>query len=675
MMGITLILISSKDVIGETAPFNGWSPEREKLAYEWSKRDGMRILDSLMSVWKSLKPLSNNRFLDEEIKRLGSEFIKDGDVWKLVFIAGYIEDARRLIGVKDSYAPNMLIRTVPFKKSSYEEYELNDGNGWTTMLLSNTAVPENKPSVVQVGETDTLFAAFEVSDCSSVCSVSHTNSCIAVKYSYDQGATWNPAFCIESASGNIKHPSITADNYRRIITVVYSYEKTPTDNDIGGFTFWAGDFTKSLSYWIDTSGDNTISPSAKYTTNLGEPSCENSWIATCSCTLQDNKLFVAATKVDSLGEASGIRVYRSEDCAATWLIVYEGPQRKGSAYMDDNQVYVAVGNYPLSSSSVCGATYGGENTIHIVYAWRNSSTEHRIEHLFTDPSKGWGSVWVSTTVFSGLFYPVSQPTIAVARTNDTANMPHFITFEIRYGPSDGDIYFIYKGSFNSSWSLGNVEKSSYDSRTPFVISDAENLACPGLKTSSSSKFHITFYHVCDPTNWLCSSSSYNGTYRVVAVVSPWDSPGMWQPEYCNGDADYTIIPPPPSYPNGGYWQDWRNIYPVVYRRGANLTTPWWLGVLWVYNDSTTNNDVYWTASDCALGSDDELSADESENAPMVMRIGKYVHIMGFKGYISVYSEDGRMLRREYIDGEKRIPLKRGVWFIKLGRKAYKVLLP
>ena len=650
MMGIAILLAQAKDIVGRTAPFNGWSPEREKVAMEWSSRDAGAILDSLLSVWDFLKSSGYyDPVLDRKISLMRDRFLAKGNIWDLILISSFLEDAQRLMKVKVSPSPNAIVKISPPLKTVNGNYSLNDGNKWASFPLSNSAVMERKPTIVQVGEADTLFAALEVENCSAVCPVSHSNSCILVKYSYDQGASWNPAFCIESPLGNVKSPGITSDNFRRVIGVVYSFEKSPTDNDIGLYMFHAGDFTKNRSVWVDTTSTNTISPSAKFTTNLGEPSCEGQWIGDCPCTSNDNKLFIAVSKVNSSGDASGIRVYRGDVCASNINVVYEGLSRKGSAYTGDNQPFVAVGNYPPTSSSVCPTSGGGENAIHIVYTWQNSSTEHRIEHLYTDPSNGWGSTWISTTVFSGLFYPISQPTISVARTTDTSNMPHLITFEIRYSPSDADIYFVYRGSLSGSWSVGNIEKSFLDSRTPIVISDAENLACPNIKTSVAENFHIVFYHKCDVGNWLCSASSYNSTFRPVAIRNPWNSPGVWQQEYCNGNADYTIIPPPPAFENGGYWQDWRNIYPAVYRRSSSSTTPWWLGVLWVYNDSTTSLDAYWTVSDCALGGDDELSTYESFEKGS----DKPVY----------YSVDGRRVSSN----------KRGILFVKEGNKVRKVL--
>jgi hypothetical protein len=157
-------------------------------------------------------------------------------------------------------------------------------------------------------------------------------------------------------------------------------------------------------------------------------------------------------------------------------------------------------NDSTSSSSVCSSTNGGDNTIQAVYAWRTSSTNHRIEHLFTDYTMTWGNSWTSTTVLTGYSYPINQPWLSVARRLTNSNMTHFIVFERQRSSTNGDILYLRaSGIPPSGWTLGTIDTSGVDSRTPTVHTDARWQWCPGATTSSANYFHVAIYHRCTAT--------------------------------------------------------------------------------------------------------------------------------------------------------------------------------
>jgi len=114
MMGIAIILAQAKDIVGRTAPFNGWSPEREKVAMEWSSRDAGAILDSLLSVWESLKSSGYyDPVLDRKISLMRDRFLVKGNIWDLILIASFLEDVQRLMKVKVSPSPNAVVKISP----------------------------------------------------------------------------------------------------------------------------------------------------------------------------------------------------------------------------------------------------------------------------------------------------------------------------------------------------------------------------------------------------------------------------------------------------------------------------------------------------------------------------------------------------------------------------------
>jgi hypothetical protein len=189
----------------------------------------------------------------------------------------------------------------------------------------------------------------------------------------------------------------------------------------------------------------------------------------------------------------GVRIARSKDCGNSWSIVYDGPARTGSAY-NNNQIMLETTNDPRRDSPVCPSSNGGDNTIQAVYAWRNSSTDHRIEHLYTDLFGSWGGSWISTTILSGSTRPISQPWLAVSRSLTTTGTRAVVLYEHQWSATDGDIRGLHaSGIPPSGWTAFILDNSTIDSRTPTVHTDARWQWCPGLTATSASHFHASLY--------------------------------------------------------------------------------------------------------------------------------------------------------------------------------------
>jgi len=83
-----------------------------------------------------------------------------------------------------------------------------DGNGWSNVPVAITVANEYNPTIVEIGNADTLVAAFNVIPCNVWCSVSHTRECIVVARSLNQGNKWSPWFCIQSPDYNVGKTAI-----------------------------------------------------------------------------------------------------------------------------------------------------------------------------------------------------------------------------------------------------------------------------------------------------------------------------------------------------------------------------------------------------------------------------------------------------------------------------------
>ncbi len=556
-------------------------------------------------------------------------------------------------------------------------FRLLDGVRWITSDLATSPSNEGDPSIVQVGDNDTLFAAVSVEDCSAY-GGSTTHGCVVVFKTADAGLSWGVWAVVENPSVELTEPSLGVDPYRRAVVLAYMRK----DGTCGSFTglrrpaalvFWNyNDPTDNSGERILDSPSSSCSPVKEFSStfvgaefNWGDYSCSpGTSPSVCTCTAIDNWYFVVVTKkraTDANGngedDAGGIRIYRTQDCGSTWELVYDGPTHNGSAY-DDNQGMMETSNDPTNSSSVCASSNGGDNTLHVVYAYSLSPTDNRIRYLYSDHTGFWGDVWYESDALSGYPHPISQPWLSIARSLNTSTMTHLILFESQNSPTDGDIKGIYAPSYPpSSWSaVFDVEASSVDSRSPTVHTDARWQHCPGAITSSANSFHTSFFHKCPNTydGPLCNEppSVYNNTYRLAVLKAPWSSPTTWRNEACGSDeADTIAIDPPPAYALGGYYPYWWNVHGTTFRRSSSAYSPWWFGAMWVYRDTPTDLNVEWTALSCALSWDDPTSASET---------GTYTPAAPI-----YYTVDGRRVAG---------PTKRGIYFVKEGKRLRKVLV-
>jgi hypothetical protein len=87
-----------------------------------------------------------------------------------------IEDGERLLS---AYSGNTTINQEPTNKAQIKPalrikitkkgnsfVILSDGNGWNTFAISATIAYEYNPTIVQIGNEDTLFAGLNVYSCS-----------------------------------------------------------------------------------------------------------------------------------------------------------------------------------------------------------------------------------------------------------------------------------------------------------------------------------------------------------------------------------------------------------------------------------------------------------------------------------------------------------------------------
>jgi hypothetical protein len=692
-----------------TAPFPGWSPERQERVNNFNIQEAYKRLPSLLQEWNSVRWYLNDYYertdksavcerkemrgepcpqehpLNEKILEYRARFESTKDPWDFVFLEDYIEDAKNLARAlqDEEYARKLKANLEPAQIAPPKEDLLKkpfrwddgiitpfDGNGWSNVPVATSVAYEYNPTIVEIGNADTLVAAFNVYPCNAWCSVSHTNECIVVARSLDQGNTWNLWFCIHNPNYNVGEAAIGEEDYRKIVTVAFTSDYYWPDYDVGAFTFHFSNPSLNYSTWVDVSTTSTVTPYVTAEFNWGQSGCAGQWPSTCSCTAFDNWWFIGMNKA-----GGGVRIARSTDCGNSWGTSYDGPARTGSAY-NNNQIMLETTNDPRGSSSVCSSSNGGDNTIQAVYDWKTSSTNHRIEHLYTDASMSWGGSWTSTTILSGSSYPINQPWLAVSRSLTTTGTRAVVLYERQWSSSDGDILGLYaSGIPPSGWTTFTLDASTIDSRTPTVHTDARWQWCPGLTATSASYFHTSFYHKCSNTtsHTYCTAplSSYNNTFRVAVLRAPWTSPTSWGREYCpnNGTyADYIATPPPPSFNNGGLWQNWWQINGTTYKVTPTAGATWWYGTLWVYQYSSTDFDLYFSVLNCALGEDDELAVGEKDKERENIRIeGRMLHLPEFS---IIYSPSGRKV----FEGKGWTYLNPGVYFVRTGSITTKIAI-
>ncbi len=723
------------------APFFGWTVEKQRIVDNYDPHKAKARLNEILRSWNSsLRDILNDYYastgdkdavcvrkshlgdgcpvehpLNERMKVLTASVTSEIDPWLYAEIVSTYEDMRRLVeaitddgkGRKDvrkvlaDYrlaVPSVRVVKKPF---SWEGgYTLLDGTNWNTSAVAASTSMEYNPTVVAVGGADTLVFAFNVNNCNAWCSGTTTNECVVVGHSYDMGQTMILDLCIYNTSANLGEVAIGADPYRRTFTVAWTDDYYAPDYDIFAWTFHVNNpnLNNNGPIVVDFSTVSTVTPYVNAEFNWGEPGCQGQWTSSCSCSALDNWIFIGYNKLsssdndgDGYSDAAGVRIARSTDCGASYSLVYDGPSRNGSAY-DHNQIMLETTNDPRGSSSVCSASNGGDNSIQAVYTWKNPSSctdpcsSNYITHLFTDAAGSWGGTWTATDALSNYWKPINQPWMSVARTLSTSAMTHLILFESRYSSTDGDIRGIYaNGMPPGAWSsVFNVDYSAVDSRTPTVHTDARWQWCPGATTATASYFHTAFYHKCPNTydGRLCSEpyTSYNNTYRVAVMRAPWSSPTSWGPEYCAINltyADTIAIPPPPSYTNGGLWQNWWQINGTTFRANTSFGAAWWFGTLWVYRWSSTDLDLEWTILSCLLGNgDDDLSVGEAVSQSGETFVGTTdggLLVRG-EGRVEVYSPDGRLIKSLTVKGKSEVPLPSGTYFVRTDEGVRKVIV-
>jgi hypothetical protein len=633
----------------------------------------------------------------------------ENDAWAYAEMITLIEDGERLLS---AYIENENVQREPINKAkiidaSYIKLTKNkdgnftiltDGNNWNTFAISATGAYEYNPTIVQIGNEDTLFAGLNVYPCSALGSGLPNYECILIARSDNAGQSWVGWIIIYLSTGDLSEVAIGADPYRRFLIVAYRRDDygcwLGNRSAIAGWTFYDKNnySNNSGEKWILTPNPITCSPNfgTPYVNsefNWGRSSCMGQPLSgSCTCSAYDNWYFVGASK-----GGGGVSIARSQDCGSTWSQVYNGPARTGSAY-DNNQIMLETTNDARRSSPVCSSSNGGDNTIQAVYAWRTSSTNHRIEHLFTDYTMNWGDSWTSTTVLSGYSRPINQPWLSVARRLTNSNMTHFIVFERQWSSTDGDILYLRaSGIPPSGWTLDTIDASSVDSRTPTVHTDARWQWCPGATTSSANYFHVAFYHKCPNTydGSLCNANPYtvyNNTFRVAVLRYNWDLTSRG-PEVCGSlVADTIAIPPPPSYNRGGLWQNWWQINGTTFRTTSGVGSPWWFGAMWVYcydagSDGIcgTNDDVDWDMEWTILDyyCITPVSKDEVKEGKDFIIKGKFVEIYLNKEWeFKVYDVSGRkVFERKGMNSEKfYINLPKGAYIYKLNDKFGKIVL-
>ncbi|MEO0202627.1 MAG: T9SS type A sorting domain-containing protein [candidate division WOR-3 bacterium] len=692
------------------APFFGYTEEKEQivnllrsgkiLVDEVFLKKRIERLDSFYSIrWNEEKQAICHRYIIKGIEcpsihphmnRIYYYYNKwkyENDEWAYAEMITLIEDGERLLGayienekskINKFVEPAKVSPAIINKEFKKDEFRILDGNNWNTFAIAQSSIYEYNPTIVQVGNEDTLIAGINVSQCNSWCATNSTKECIVVFRSVNAGQSWSPMFCIVPPAPpndyNVGEVAIGADPYRRLFVVAYTSDYYYPDYDIGQLTF---DKNGNVIYntWVDISTTSTLTPYVNAEFNWGQSNCQGQNPNQCACSSLDNWFFIGMNK-----GGGGVRIWRSTNCGNSWSMVYNGPARNGSAY-NNNQIMIETTNDSRGNSSVCASSNGGDNTIQAVYGWRNSNTDHRIEHLYTDVNGGWGNTWTSTTVLSNYAYPINQPWLSVARrlTNDSTT--HFLVFESQFSSTDGDIRYVRaNGIPPSGWSnVQNIDYSTVDSRTPTVHTDARWQWCPGATTNTANYFHVAFYHKC-PNNFdgsLCNEpyTVYNNSFRVAVLRYNWNLTQRG-PEICgNLIADTIAIPPPPNYSNGGIWQNWWQINGTTFRTTSGIGSPWWFGVMWVYRYSSTDWDVEWTilSYNCIT----PVSKDEVKEGKDIIIKGKLIEIyINSDWEFKVYNLNGMKIFENKGKGNTKFSLSvpKGIYIYKLNNKFGKIII-
>ncbi len=218
------------------APFFGWTPEKEEIAN--AIRQGkinvdenflkIRIerLDSFYAQrWQEEKPYVCGRYaikglecpnIHPHMNRIYYYYNKwknENDAWAYAEMITLIEDGERLLS---AYENTNSTQREPLNKAKIASAShiklakngnnfsvLTDGNGWNTFPISATTGLEYNPTIVQMGNEDTLFAGLNVYPCSVLGSGFPNYECILIARSDDAGKTWTGWIIIYLNSGNL----------------------------------------------------------------------------------------------------------------------------------------------------------------------------------------------------------------------------------------------------------------------------------------------------------------------------------------------------------------------------------------------------------------------------------------------------------------------------------------
>jgi hypothetical protein len=402
------------------APFFGWTPEKEEIANairggrirvdENFLKKRIERIDSFYKVlWEKDKPYVCERYaiknlpcpqIHPHMNRIYYYYNKwknENDAWAYAEMITLIEDGERLLSAYIENERTRIQKNVPPAQRAEPRAEilnksipkdsfriLTDGNNWNTYNIAASGAYEYNPTIVQVGNEDTLISAVNVVPCNAWCATSWTGECAVVFRSVNAGQSWSVLTCVVPPSAtpyNVGEVAVGADPYRRLFILAYTSDYNAPNYDIGQLTF---DRNGNVIYsgWVDNSPTSTVTPYVNAEYNWGQIGCMGQTPNTCTCTGADNWYFIGMTKLrtgpfpdsdgDGYMDATGVRIWRSTTCGSSWLQVYDGPNRNGSAY-DNNQIMLETTN-DSRRSAVCSSSDGGDNTIQAVYNWKSPNS-------------------------------------------------------------------------------------------------------------------------------------------------------------------------------------------------------------------------------------------------------------------------------------------------------------
>ncbi len=362
-------------------------------------------------------------------------------------------------------------------------------------------------------------------------------------------------------------------------------------------------------------------------------------------------------EVDNGGDVD-IRYRVSEDGGTTWSSEYspitsstsynqEGPSVALNgpvmhlAWADDRPVFLfPLYNVYYKRSTNLGATWTSDalqdlsdspiirrdpsnpSRIHLWFMTFNT-TEKRAKYR---RSLNGGNSWFSTVDMSGQDAggpsPYDRP---IGSMDVNTNVVYYMWVDERFGNKE----VLYKRSLDGggTW-LGpsNLSGTPTKSWNPFV------------RAASTGEARLY---------WM---DSLDGDWEVVCKITT-DWGDNWSPlqRLTNNNAHDGAVSV--DYDNG-YWH-----------------------IVWSSNESG-NFEVYYAMDPCPIGNGDDdlgVSEGESRTSSGVRVMGREVILEG-TGEYAVYSADGRLFRAGEIRGKTSVNLRRGVWFIRIGKRIHRVVI-